>query len=254
MLTWECKDCEWIHNREDAGIVFAALARLMPESEVDLSLGRNWELFARVRNEVFGRIGQPEEDPEEVEQSNADDRIFVEISNIPGVKKMLQVSAQVESTLLADEEAEENSNPDLPTFNLGLRDVLGKQKILLIAHDAELEAPPDPMVVLLAGRVILGELSRTEHPANANGEMDGGKEFLVYPLKREHGSASYGRPLLVYPPTSFRGIQNLTGVTNVTACTMGHAADAYARKLLGIPQDSALGTVLVGFDVSHSSI
>jgi Zn-finger protein len=253
-LGWDCTDCGLLHDSRVGDIVSAELARFADQSEAsDLTLTSNWEDFFRVRRSVFHKMAQLTERPK-ADGGLEKGGTVVDLSRIPGVKKALQVTGNIGTVLLAYEENEERDAHDFDIFNLGLRDVLDRNTVLLIGHDSELPIPPEPILVLLVGGEIMGEVSPPHIETSRRGGLRSGRDFSLYPPRTGMGLAAFGPFSLIYPPTSFPYVGDLPGITNVCACTLGERADSHARELLGITELSRWGTILVGFDLRSGAL
>ena len=177
-------------------------------------------------------------------------------------ERLLATPGIVACWILPDEDREElsrleaNANshlrlPGIEIVNEGIRDVLQRQHVLMIAHSPELRHPPEPILVVLNGDEIVGEevweQERIETLAHDKNFFLLGKNLA---LNREALARAKGKNLkLVYKGLPFPELDEVPGLRDVISITVtGLVHSDFSRRAGWDPDDPNIGTVLIGFN------
>jgi hypothetical protein len=202
------------------------------------------------------------------------------LAGLPGVRAARRVGRGVLERVAAEEGRYEKS-AFLPLKNEGVRQVLQRQAAVAVLKDRHFREPPGPTVYLVeridGGAPADGAGSDGAGPEGAIGadqvlEASGvryrilGEEvlgsrrpypektlfladsFVLFPERR----ASSARPsFFLIPPLGFPELelrQEELGVCRVISISPSSQSDLIVREACGFPVDTALATLLVGFD------
>jgi hypothetical protein len=183
------------------------------------------------------------------------------------IERLLATPGIVSCWVLPDEEREElyqleaNANshlrlPGIEMVNEGIREVLQRDHVLMIAHSPELRHPPKPIVLVLNGEEIVGEeiweQARIENLAHDKNFLLLGKNLA---LNREALAKAKGKNLkLVYKGLPFPELDEIPGLRDVISITVtGLVHTNFSRRAGWNPNDPNIGTVLVGFNESSNT-
>jgi len=135
--------------------------------------------------------------------------------------------------------------------NEGIKDVMSKTHVVLIAHSKELRHPPGPIIVIHDTENTVGEeIWQPEHLAKLSNDPNAillGKSLVLY---RDALARARGKSLtLSYRALPFPELDEIAGVSDVVSVTIGPFTHVGLSQKVGwnfINPD--LGTVLIGFN------
>jgi hypothetical protein len=202
------------------------------------------------------------------------------LAGLPGIRGAQRVGRDALERVAAEEGRYEKS-AFLPLKNEGVRQVLERQAAVAVLKDRHFREPPSPTVYLVErineGAPVAGSGPDGAGPEGATGpaqvlEVGGvryrilGEEvlgsrrayaektlfladsFVLFPERR----ASPARPsFFLIPPLGFPELelrQEELGVCRIISISPSSQSDLIVREACGFPGDTALATLLVGFD------
>lgn len=183
------------------------------------------------------------------------------------IKRLLSTSGVVACWALPDEDRESlrqletESNlrlglPGLDIVNEGIREILGRQHVVVISHSSRLRHPPGPIIVITDGERIVGEEiwepGRLEELSKDRTAILLGKSLVLY---RDELTQARGKPLkLAYRALPFPELEEVPGVKDVVSVTITVPVHSrFSQKAGWNPDDPNLGTVLIGFNESKQT-
>jgi len=183
------------------------------------------------------------------------------------IKRLLSTSGVVACWALPDEDRESlrqletESNlrlglPGLDIVNEGIREILGRQHVVVISHSPRLRHPPGPIIVITDGERIVGEEiwepGRLEELSKDRTAILLGKSLVLY---RDELTQARGKPLkLAYRALPFPELEEVPGVKDVVSVTITVPVHSrFSQKAGWNPDDPNLGTVLIGFNESRQT-
>jgi len=183
------------------------------------------------------------------------------------IKRLLSTSGVVACWALPDEDRESlrqletESNlrlglPGLDIVNEGIREILGRQHVVVISHSSRLRHPPGPIIVITDGERIVGEEiwepGRLEELSKDRTAILLGKSLVLY---RDELTQARGKPLkLAYRALPFPELEEVPGVKDVVSVTITVPVHSrFSQKAGWNPDDPNLGTVLIGFNESRQT-
>lgn len=183
------------------------------------------------------------------------------------IKRLLSTSGVVACWALPDEDRESlrqletESNlrlglPGLDIVNEGIREILGRQHVVVISHSPRLRHPPGPIIVITDGERIVGEEiwepGRLEELSIDRTAILLGKSLVLY---RDGLTQARGKPLkLAYRALPFPELEEVPGVKDVVSVTITVPVHSrFSQKAGWNPDDPNLGTVLIGFNESKQT-
>lgn len=189
------------------------------------------------------------------------------LSGLPGIVAAKQVQrGTVEQVVELESRYEKGAL--VPLRNLGVRVALKRDVAIGVLKDTHFREPPEPTVYLVeedpekgappAQRVvvedttyrIVGEEVLTSRSPYAEKIIALGDSFVIFPDRRSSNKIpSY----FLVPPLGFPELEAIParlGVTGVLSISPSAQADSCLREACGFPDDPALATLLVAFDVN----
>ncbi|MBN1838198.1 MAG: hypothetical protein JW820_20235 [Spirochaetales bacterium] len=187
------------------------------------------------------------------------------MAGLPGIVTVRRVPGPVLARVLAEEERY-GSSAILPVLNLGVRVAAAREVVFAVLKDRSFRPPPAPTVYLVEesegegvppeqqievdGRCyrILGEEVLPGCAPYTERNVSLGDSFVMFPGRR--GNAAKPSYFLV-PPLGFSELEEAAerlGIRGVFSISPSASADALLRELCGLPMDTELATLLVGFD------
>jgi hypothetical protein len=146
--------------------------------------------------------------------------------------------------------------PGMKIVNEGIKDVLGRQHVVIIHHSPVLRHPPGPIIVICDEERVVGEeiweLGRAEKLMEDPSVIMLGKSLVFH---RDALTRARGKTLkLAYRALPFPELGEVPGVRDVVSVTITfYAHYVFARKAGWDERDPTLGTVLIGFNESEQS-
>jgi hypothetical protein len=138
--------------------------------------------------------------------------------------------------------------PGIEIVNEGVRDVFQRRHVIVILHSPELRHPPGSIIVILNGQDVVGQEVWEPRPGEklSDNSLLLGKNLV---LNREAVMRARGKKLrFVYKGLPFPELEVL-GIRDVTSVTMTVPVHLkFSKKAGWNPEDSHLGTVLIGFN------
>jgi hypothetical protein len=192
------------------------------------------------------------------------------LAGLPGIVGVKPVGRDVLERVAAEEGRYEKL-AFLPLKNEGVRQVLERQVTMALLKDRSFREPPAPTVYLVErigegaaadgaardGQVleadgaryrILGEEVLASRRPYAEKTLFLADSFVLFPERR----ASPGNPsFFLIPPLGFAELeqrQTELGIYRVISISPSSQSDLILREACGFPADTALATLLVGFD------
>ena len=159
----------------------------------------------------------------------------------------------------------------VPLRNLGVRVALKRDVAIGVLKDAHFREPPEPTVYLVeedpgkssppGQRVtvegttyrIVGEEVLASRSPHREKIITLGDSFVIFPDRR---SGNRVPSYFLVPPLGFPELEALSvrlGITGVLSISPSAQADNRLREACGFPDDPALATLLVAFDVNPGS-
>jgi hypothetical protein len=194
------------------------------------------------------------------------------LAGLPGIVGVKQVGRYVLESVAAEEGRYEKS-AFLPLNNEGIRQVLERQVAVALLKDRSFREPPAPTVYLVeridggsaangaevSGQIleangaryrILGEEVLASRRPYLERTLFLADSFVLFPERR----ASPGNPsFFLIPPLGFAELEQRQaelGIRRVISISPSSQSDLILRQACGFPVDTALATLLVGFDLT----
>ena len=181
------------------------------------------------------------------------------------VKRLVSTPGVVGCWVLPDEDRESirqietDANrrlglPGLELINAGIEDILGRQRVVIISHSAQLRHPPGPIIVICDGDRVVGEEvwkpSQLEELSKDSRALFLGKSLVLY---RDKLAEARGKPLkLTYRALPFPELEEVPGVRDVVSVTITIPVHSeFSKKAGWDPNNPDLGTVSIGFNESR---
>lgn len=189
-----------------------------------------------------------------VEKDKTLEKVETILKSIKGALDIKRLSPDHRAKILELEKTfeEETSMQSRRFYNEGIREVLDRQEVLVLAHNNEFRHPPEPFVKWKLGGVDVGE---EVWDANTLEELKGKKDaLLIGKTFVIHRDRLKGSPLtdflILFPPLSFPELECLDEICSVVSASPCAPTDIYLRHIMG--WDSKLGIMLIGFDLADS--
>lgn len=175
------------------------------------------------------------------------------IRNLPGFVDMVFLEPEMKDKIIElEKQAEENGAAGglLPFRNTGVWEALDREVSLVIVFDAEIKmlGVDSPPVIMVDGHGnVLGEFVGPEKQKELQGQE--GVHFLSDDFVIYSDVTPQGEPLFILPSLKFKALDNVKGISRVTAGSISPLSDYYIRDLLGYINTDHW-THLVGFDLN----
>ncbi len=135
--------------------------------------------------------------------------------------------------------------------NEGFFNVMSRDLICVVLNNNEFRHADKPCLFWMMGDVVIGEeITDKDHLEflKTTGKIKViGKNFVIYSDRRK--TASRQPPVFICRALAFPEIEGIPGVRNVLSASPIGLADLYLKNVFGWDtNDSALGTILIGFD------
>ncbi len=203
--------------------------------------------------------------------------VCARLKGIPGVAEAVALENRDRSRILELESRYERQAL-IPLRNIGLRDVLSREAVIVLLKDSHFRQPPGPTLFLVepagggggeaegsggaadpgkdapcleAGgcpyRIIGEELLPSSPPARER-TMSLSNGFVLYPDRRRSARTPslFLLPALPFPELEGEGAP--PGVGRVVSISPSTVVDVFLRERYRLPPQSNLATLLVGFD------
>jgi len=192
------------------------------------------------------------------------------LSGLPGIVAVEQVQrGTVEQVVELESRYEKGAL--VPLKNLGVRVALRRDVAIGVLKDARFREPPGPTVYLVeedpqqsappGQRVIVegttyrvvGEEVLASRPPHKEKIITLGDSFVIFPDRR---SSNRVPSYFLVPPLGFPELESISarlGITGVLSISPSAQADSCLREACGFPDDPALATLLLAFDVNTGS-
>jgi len=189
------------------------------------------------------------------------------LSGLTGIVAVKQVQrGTVEQ--VAELESRYEKGALVPLRNLGVRVALKRDVAIGVLKDTHFREPPEPTVYLVeedpekvappAQRVavegttyrIVGEEVLASRSPYTEKIIALGDSFVIFPDRR---SSNRVPSYFLVPPLGFPELEAISarlGITGVLSISPSAQADSCLREACGFPDDPALATLLVAFDVN----
>ena len=189
-----------------------------------------------------------------MEINKALERVEKVLKDIKGTLDVKQLSPENRAKILELEETfeEEASSESKRYYNEGIREVLERQEVIVLAHTPEFRHPPAPFVKWRLGGVDVGEevwdaKSIEELKENKN-VLFVGKTFIIY---RDRLKNSPLKDFIVlFPSLPFPELESLNEIKDVVSASPSCPTDIYTKHIMG--WDAKLGLIIIGFDLADS--
>jgi len=169
-----------------------------------------------------------------------DDQVLAIVRSLRGV-------VRADFLTSADREALRGHATSSAADNRGIREVLGRERVLCLFKDAAFRPPPEPTLLLVdAAGKILGREVVTDEDRRASTERRLaflGKDFVLSPGVRPAGTMHF-----LLPPVRFPELESVPGAARVVSASPDPPQDEYLRERLGVPRRNNLASILVGYD------
>ena len=176
------------------------------------------------------------------------DEVLMRLSGLSGVRRAFYLKDEVRDELRQVENTRSMSIGPLTVHNEGVLECLDRMHVACIVKDSSFRPPPAPTVVLVdeEGRVVGRELIAGEEPEAEPGQklIYLGKDFVIF-----YDGRKSSRTRFVLPAVSFAEVEALDRTANVRSSSPSTDGDSFLRKSAGLPDDPALATILIGFDL-----
>ena len=188
------------------------------------------------------------------------------LSGLPGIVAVKQVQrGTVEQ--VAELESRYEKGALVPLKNLGVRVALERDVAIGVLKDTHFREPPEPTVYLVeedpdkgappGQRVtvegttyrVVGEEVLASRSPHREKIIALGDSFVIFPERR---SSNRVPSYFLVPPLGFPELEAISprlGITGVLSISPSAQADSCLREACGFPDDPALATLLVAFDV-----
>lgn len=172
--------------------------------------------------------------------------------NVPGIMDVKLLDKKHLEEILRLETIVEKSMIGIKCYNEGLREVLKREIVLVIAHLPELRHPPEPIILWKIENEVVGEeVWEEEKIEKLKKDLNIiflGKNFILY--KNKLSRLRKAESILVYPPIRFPELEKIELIKDIVSVTVSTPADIYIKKEMGWNvNDPKIGTVLIGFNI-----
>ena len=189
------------------------------------------------------------------------------LSGLTGIVAVKQVQRGTMEQV-AELESRYEKGALVPLRNLGVRVALKRDVAIGVLKDTHFREPPEPTVYLVeedpekgappAQRVavegttyrIVGEEVLASRSPYTEKIIALGDSFVIFPDRR---SSNRVPSYFLVPPLGFPELEAISarlGITGVLSISPSAQADSCLREACGFPDDPALATLLVAFDVN----
>jgi hypothetical protein len=183
------------------------------------------------------------------------EKVEAVLKGIKGTLDIKRLSPEHRLKVLELEEAfeEETSMRSRRFYNEGIREVLDRQEVIVLAYNNDFRHPPEPLVRWRLGGVDIGE---EVWDAKVLEELRGKKDALLigdtFVIYRDRLKDS---PLvdfvILFPALSFPELEGLDEIKDVVSASPSAPTDIYIRHIMG--WDPKIGIILIGFDLTEST-
>lgn len=176
------------------------------------------------------------------------EHVLSTLSSLRGVRKAFYLSDDLRHEIGEIEKGKSISLGPLTVHNDGVLECLRRGHVACIVKDSTFRPPPAPTVVLINedGKIIGRELIDNEKPEPAPGQklIYLGKDFVIFYDGNKSGPTRF-----VLPPISFEEVERVPRTARVCSSSPSTDGDYFLRRSAGLPDDSKLATILIGFDL-----
>lgn len=182
------------------------------------------------------------------------DKIFEKVESvlksIKGAIDIKRLSSENRAKILELEKAfeEETLMQSRRFYNEGIREVLDRQVVMVLAHNKDFRHPPEPFVKWRLGGVDIGEevwdAEVLEELKRRKDVLLIGNTFVIY--RNRLKDSPLVDFVILFPTLSFPELEGLDGIKDIVSASPSAPTDIYIKSIMG--WDSKLGIILIGFD------
>ncbi len=187
-------------------------------------------------------------------KERAFEKVEKALKSIKGVLEIRQLPPENRTKILELEETfeKEASNPSKQYFNEGIREVLERQEIIVLAHTPEFRHPPAPFVKWRLGGVYVGEEvwddKCIEELRENKNVLFIGRTFVIHRDRLKNSPLSNFEVL--FPSLPFPELGGLGEIEDVVSASPSCPTDIYIKHIMG--WDDRIGLIMIGYDLIDS--
>lgn len=172
------------------------------------------------------------------------------IKKLKGVVDVIKLSNEDRKALTKSEF--DRTEDIIPVMNIGLKECLKREHLLLLVKNRNFRCAPDPTVLLVTdkGRILGQEVISPEEKEKYRCRDDVyflSKDFVMFKIDKNSVRTGGEKQLFVLPSIPFPELDSIEGIENVVSCSPSTAGDYYLKNKYMYPDDPNLATILVGF-------